>query len=179
MISEGRRLASARAPTHDTDIGSLENVDDCLRAPDGGALTRRALIARAGLLGTLTAAGSLLDVSTSSAAGAEVEIDVADFGTLGTSDDSATFQAALDAVPAGGAQVVAPHGSYSVSNLTVHSGTHVWFLAVILVNLAGAGTPCLRVPRPPPRSSSTGSRSTVARQQRRAPESSCRVRTVV
>jgi polygalacturonase len=73
-----------------------------------GLSTRRALIARAGLLGTLTAAGSLVDASLSAAACTGVEIDVADFGTLGTSDDSATFQAALDAVPPGGAQVVAP-----------------------------------------------------------------------
>jgi hypothetical protein len=101
---------------------ALENVDGYQWASQGGLSTRRGLIARAGLLGALTVGGSRLDPSTSSAAGTGVEIDVADFGTLGTSDDSATFQAALDAVPPGSAQVVAPPGSYSVSNLTVNSG---------------------------------------------------------
>ncbi|HME03569.1 MAG TPA: right-handed parallel beta-helix repeat-containing protein [Solirubrobacteraceae bacterium] len=97
------------------------------------------------MAGAFAAAGSLLDATPALASGSEVEINVADYGALGTSDDSATFQAALDAVPPGGAQVVAPYGSYNVTNLSIASATHIWFPGVTLVNLANVTTPCLDV----------------------------------
>ena len=112
-------------------------------------LTRRALLKTAGVAGGLATAGFLLEADAAAASGAEVQINVAEYGTLGTSDDSAAFQAALNAAgAAGGAQVVAPYGSYNVTNLAVSSGTQIWFPGVTLVNLAGATTPCLSIGGP-------------------------------
>jgi polygalacturonase len=60
---------------------------------------------------------------------------VAEYGQLGTSNDSATFQAALSAAAAGGATVVAPPGSYRVTGLRVDWGVKMWFPGVTLVNI--------------------------------------------
>ena len=61
-------------------------------------------------------------------------LSVAEYGQLGTSNDSATFQAALNAAAAaGGATVVAPQGAYRVTGLRVGSGVKVWFPGVTLV----------------------------------------------
>jgi hypothetical protein len=113
---------------------------------DSSLLTRRSLIKTAGVAGGLGLAGSLLDSDPALATGSALQINVAEYGTLGTSNDTATFQAALNAVPEGGAQVVAPYGSYKVSNLSIKSGTRIWFPGVTLVNLSGATTPCISVP---------------------------------
>jgi hypothetical protein len=99
-----------------------------------------------------------MDSSPALAAGTALQINVAEYGTLGTSNDTATFQAALNAVPAGGAQVVAPYGAYKVSNLSVKSGTRIWLPGVTLMNLAGATTPCLSIP-------TTASQVTIAEVQ--------------
>src|SRR6516164_3960905 len=64
------------------------------------------------------------------------DLSVAEYGQLGTSNDSATFPAALNAAAAGGgAAVVAPQGAYRVTGRRVGSGVKVWFPGVTLVNI--------------------------------------------
>src|SRR5271165_1076969 len=72
------------------------------------------------------AAGPATLARTADVAGGLV-LDVAEYGPLGTSDDSATFQGAFSAAAgAGGALVVAPSGSYRVTGLRVGSGVKIW-----------------------------------------------------
>ncbi|HME04253.1 MAG TPA: right-handed parallel beta-helix repeat-containing protein [Solirubrobacteraceae bacterium] len=74
------------------------------------------------------------------ASGAGLVINVAEYGSLGTANDSAAFQAAFNAASAGGgAVVVAPYGSYNVTNLHVGSGVKVWLPGVTLVNIGPEG----------------------------------------
>ena len=84
-------------------------------------------------------AAALLRPQPPAGAGSALVINVGDYGALGTSDDTATFEAAFNAASgAGGAAVVAPPGSYFVTNLHVGSGVTVWFPGVTLLNISGS-----------------------------------------
>lgn len=110
------------------------------------AVTRRRALTLGAGASSAAAAGMLLRPSSAAAAGGALQINVAEYGTLGTADDSMTFQKALNAVPEGGAQVVAPYGTYNVSGLTIGvSGTCLFFYGVTLKNVSGKTTAPLTV----------------------------------
>lgn len=97
-------------------------------------------------IGPAALAAALRPPRPASAGGPGLVIDVSEYGPLGSSNDTATFEAAFSAASvAGGAIVVAPYGSYFVTNLHVGSGVTVWFPGVTLRNIVDSGktTHCL------------------------------------
>lgn len=102
-------------------------------------------VAGSGLAGALRSPGRAVAPTSG------LVIDVAEYGSLGSSDDTATFEAAFNAaVLAGGGVVVAPYGAYFVTNLHVGAGVKVWFPGVTLMNIAypPATTHCLIMRNP-------------------------------
>jgi hypothetical protein len=123
------------------DVGGAA-LDDGQRSASRRDVIARSLVGLAGV----GVASALISPQRAAAEGTALQINVAEYGTLGTSNDSATFQAALDAAnAAGGAVVVAPYGSYRVTNLRVKTGTKLWFPGVKLVNInpGGVETHCM------------------------------------
>lgn len=122
-------------PTETIDKGSSE------------PMSRRALLAATSVATSGAIAGMLAHSDTALASSAPLIINVAEYGTLGTANDTTVFQKAFKAAQeAGGAIVECPAGSYNVTDIKIKgSGITVWFPGVTLVGVASSASNVMNI----------------------------------